>query len=519
MFSKTGIVKHMSALTILLPAVIAAPALAAAWAFGPGRRTPRVTGKVGAAVAAAGVAGAVALAAGIRDTTVSTALGPIGFTADRLAVVLLILVFGVSAIAQSFAVRYLAGDPRAAWFSAGAGLLTAASAGLVTAGTLIGLALCWTIAGVALCLLLATYRQLPAARDGVRRTAVAFLIGDAALWIAVGLATAAWGPVELSALGADRISGPLVPVVAILIVVAALSRSAQIPFHRWLPATLAAPTPVSALLHAGVVNAGGILLIRLAPLTADDLARLLVVIAGAATMVYGATVMLVKPDIKGALVHSTTAQMGFMILTCGLGLWIATVVHLVAHGFYKATLFLSSGSAIATFRRSRAVPPVRRLDVRQTVVHGLTAVCLPALALGLGLAVSPGSASSPAGPAGENVLLVFAWITGAAATWGWLQRRPGLTGALSGAALLTPATVAYVAGIHAIGGYLAPALPQSTLPATAVWAALGATLAILGLIAAARRLPGTGGFQLALYSRALSAGHIPAPPTMAGASS
>ena len=85
--------------------------------------------------------------------------------------------------------------------------------------------------------------------------------------------------------------------------------------------------------------------------------RTLTILAGAATMVYGTTVMLVKPDIKGALAHSTTAQMGFMILTCGLGLWAAAVIHLVAHGFYKATLFLSSGSAISRHRRHE---PCRR---------------------------------------------------------------------------------------------------------------------------------------------------------------
>ena len=158
-------------------------------------------------------------------------------------------------------------------------------------------------------------------------------------------ATATRGNVDLRAGGS--FDGPLVPVLGVLVVLAALSRSAQVPFHRWLPATLAAPTPVSALLHAGVVNAGGILIIRMAPLATDDLARALTIVAGAATMAYGAAVMIVKPDVKGALAHSTTAQMGFMILTCGLGLWAAAVIHLVAHGFYKATLFLSSGSAVA----------------------------------------------------------------------------------------------------------------------------------------------------------------------------
>ena len=235
----------MSLPQTLLIALIGAPAILAAWAFGPGRRAPRMTGRLGAAVAAVGFLATLLLAFVGLGTSIT--VGPIGFSMDRLAVVLLLLVFGVSGIAQAFAVRYLAGDTRAAWFTGGAGLLTAASAGLVTASTLIALALCWSLAGVALCLLLAIYR-LPSARDGVRRTAVAFLVGDLALWVAVALATVTWGPVTLAPAG-GQFSGPLVPVVAVLVVLAALSRSAQIPFHRWLPATLAAPTPVSALLR------------------------------------------------------------------------------------------------------------------------------------------------------------------------------------------------------------------------------------------------------------------------------
>lgn len=129
----------------------------------------------------------------------------------------------------------------------------------MTAATLVGLAFFWA-SPAALCLLLGMYWQLPAARDGVRRTAAAFLIGDLALWAGVALATATWGRIELRNIEPGQFTGWPVAVLAVLVVVAALSRSAQIPFHRWLPATLTAPTPVSALLHAGVVGAGGILL-------------------------------------------------------------------------------------------------------------------------------------------------------------------------------------------------------------------------------------------------------------------
>jgi NADH:ubiquinone oxidoreductase subunit 5 (subunit L)/multisubunit Na+/H+ antiporter MnhA subunit len=490
-----------------LSALVVGPLLVGLSAFTVGQRAPRLAGRVGAITAGIGFAAVVALGIPVtRGYSVQAAVGPLELAADRLAVLLLLLVFGVSATVQAFAVRYLAGDRRAAWFAGGAGLLTAASAGLMAAETLVALAFFWTIAGVALCLLLGIYRELPAARDGVRRTVAAFAIGDLALWIAVALATAAWGRIDLRAVEHGHFSGPLVPVLAVLIVTAALSRSAQIPFHRWLPATLTAPTPVSALLHAGVVNAGGILLIRLAPLAADDLARLLAILAGAATMAYGAVVTLVKPDVKGALVNSTTAQMGFMILTCGLGLWAAAVIHLFAHGFYKSTLFLSSGSAIAHHHRQRSVPEAGQPGTGGRVLRAVTAAVMPAAALLAAVAI----VATPSGEhAAEQALLIFAWVTGAAAMQGWLRRRPGIGGAVSGALLLMPAAIAYVAIINAVSAFLDPALPPGMLPASAVWLIAGAALLALGALAVLLRVPAFGRTQRALYAHALTAGQIP----------
>lgn len=494
----------------LLVMMLIGPVVMALAALAVGRRRPRLAGRLGAGTAALGFLGAAVLAvdaAGGHPASVSIGAGDhpiLVVAADQLAVALLLLVYGVSAIVQTFAIRYLAEDDRAGWFSAGAGLLTGASATLMTAGTLVVLGVGWTASGVALCLLLATYWRLPSARDGVRRTAVAFLIGDLALWSAVGLIAATRGAVDLRALQAERLSGPIVALAACLVVVAALSRSAQIPFHRWLPATLAAPTPVSALLHAGVVNAGGVLLIKLSPLvTAVGLAQALTIVAGIATLAYGAVVMLVKPDVKGALAHSTMAQMGFMILTCGLGLWAAAVFHLVAHGFYKATLFLSSGSAIAHRRRVRALPPAA-----PRTRGAIPALLLPAGALALALTVVP---MGPGDHTAEWALLLFAWVTGATATKGWLARRPGAGGVFAAAAFLLPANLGYVWLVAAVSRFLAPSLPAPALPTTTTWLITGAALAILGGLAAAVRTSGAGRLRRALYARALNAGHIAAP--------
>ncbi len=506
----------------VLVGVVTLPLLALLSALFAGSRHPRLVGRLGASAAGAGFIGASLLALyvalhGSVSAHLESATGAtiFGLEANRLSTLLLLLVYGVSTVAQIFALRYLACDARSGWFTAGTGLLTAASAGLMTAETLVGLAFCWTMAGAALCLLLATYWELPAARDGVRRTATAFLLGDLALWSAVGLITWRWGNVSLSGLGANQFGhAPTAAVAAALIVVAALSRSAQIPFQRWLPATLAAPTPVSAMLHAGVVNAGGVLLVRLSPVVSGSaIAMGLAFTAGTLSVAYGSVVMLTKTDIKGSLVYSTMSQMGFMIMTCGLGLSAAAVFHLVGHGFYKATLFLSSGSAIAKGRRKAGRPPAAPLSARQRVAVQLAAPVVPAAALyAAATMVAPPDVEHGSGLA----LLVFAWATGAAALMAWLTRSPRASTAAAGSAALLAMAFGYVALVGAVTGFLAPDLPAVLVPSAS---ALGivAVAVVLGGLTLLGQAPASGWvarLRLAMYAKALASGHISAPRRM-----
>jgi NAD(P)H-quinone oxidoreductase subunit 5 len=133
-----------------------------------------------------------------------------------------------------------------------------------------------------------------------------------------------------------------------LLVIAALLKSAQFPFHSWLPDTMETPTPVSALMHAGVINAGGFLIVRLSPLiTLCPGALALLTLLGGFTALFASLTMLTHASVKRALAFSTVAQMGFMMLECGLGAFSLAILHLVAHSLYKAHAFLSSGSMIA----------------------------------------------------------------------------------------------------------------------------------------------------------------------------
>ena len=143
-------------------------------------------------------------------------------------------------------------------------------------------------------------------------------------------------------------------LIGILFVLGAMTKSAQFPFHSWLPDTMETPTPVSALMHAGVINAGGFLVIRLSPLVSlSPIALDLLALIGALTAMLGAVVMLTQTSIKRSLAYSTIAQMGFMMLQCGLGAFSAALLHIVAHSAYKAHAFLSSGSVLDSAARTR----------------------------------------------------------------------------------------------------------------------------------------------------------------------
>ncbi len=167
-----------------------------------------------------------------------------------------------------------------------------------------------------------------------------------------------------------------------LIVLGALAKSALIPFHSWLPLTLDAPTPVSALMHAGIVNAGGYLMIRMSSfLMQHPQALAVLAIMGGATAGLGALIMMTQSSIKQKLAYSTVAQMGFMMLQCGMGAFTAAMLHIVAHALYKAYAFMNSGNVLVEERQSRAGIDIARVHWR----HSILAFALSA-ALYLGVA-------------------------------------------------------------------------------------------------------------------------------------
>jgi NADH:ubiquinone oxidoreductase subunit 5 (subunit L)/multisubunit Na+/H+ antiporter MnhA subunit len=277
---------------------------------------------------------------------------------DAVSVTMLLLVSFVGWIVVRYARTYLDGEARQGAFTGWLCTTLAAVLFLVQAGNLAQLVVAWIGMSVALRRLLLFYPERLAARRAERKKQLFSLIGAAALIAAAALVGFSYGTIDIALINSAARAGEaptLALVAAGLLALAALLKSAQFPTHGWLTEVMEAPTPVSALLHAGVVNAGGFLLVRFADLMlAAPGVLAAVAMVGGFTALFGALVMLTQPAVKTSLAWSTVAQMGFMMLECGLALFPLALLHIVVHSFYKAHAFLASGGAVeqvATIRR------------------------------------------------------------------------------------------------------------------------------------------------------------------------
>lgn len=271
-----------------------------------------------------------------------------GLALDRLSAVTGLFVAGVGWAVHRFAARAMEGHrDRSRFLATLAG--TACMAFLFAcASNLLLMAVAWLLLGAGAHLLLLFGSGTRVGWLALRRKFVAARLGEASLLTALALLWWRSGELEVGdCLAAARdMSDMSVTPIAILFAVAAMTRSVQVPFHAWLPDTMDAPTPVSALLHAGIVNAGGILLIRFAPIVVRvPEAWLSMSIIGTATIVVGTLAMAQQGRMKQSLAWSTVAQMGFMVVQCALAAFPAALLHLVGHGAWKALAFLRSGEA------------------------------------------------------------------------------------------------------------------------------------------------------------------------------
>jgi NAD(P)H-quinone oxidoreductase subunit 5 len=270
---------------------------------------------------------------------------------DKVGLTLALLVAVLGWVIINYSSRYLTGESGQTRYIRAMLLTLTAVCTLVVSRNLLIIVLAWSVTSLGLHHLLTFYRERKAAQIVAHKKFLVSRLAEVALVIALLLVYQATGTLWLDDLNvylATQESLPLsLHVSALLFALAATLKTAQLPLHGWLIQVMEAPTPVSALLHAGVVNMGGFVLIRLAELISlAPLAQALLVVVGSITAVLAGLVMLTRVSIKVRLAWSTCAQMGFMLMEIGLGLYELALLHLVAHSLYKAHAFLSAGETV-----------------------------------------------------------------------------------------------------------------------------------------------------------------------------
>lgn len=413
-----------------------------------------------------------------------------GWRADAAGALVALLVAFIGWAIVKFSRNYLAGEPGeqgAAWRL----LATLACALVVVASNhLLVLALAWAGCGLALQGLLGFYGERAAARRAAHKHFVLARMADACMAAALallGLSLGSWHIDQLAA--AMRAAGEL-PMAAqtgvVLVALAAVLRCAQLPFHGWLIQVMEAPTPVSALLHAGVVNLGGFVLIRLAPLVAETpAAQGLLVLVGGLTAVLAALVTSTRVSVKVALAWSTCAQMGFMLLQCGLGLWSMALLHLVAHSLYKAHAFLHAGATVREIS-------VRRLGVAPAPAGVATLIASALLGAGVTAAAALAAGLDAHTP---PALWVAGAIVALALTPLLRLRRGGGWHQLTAVALAFTLALAYFSLHHLVSLWMpAPAPVQAPL-----WAGVALAFGLLFLLQGLQAIAPQGALGRRLY--------------------
>ena len=384
---------------------------------------------------------------------------PIGLHIDRLSAVMMVLISAVGTIIYTYSVGYMYQDPHEPRYLVLIGFTTFVLLCMVSSSNLMMLFIFWQFLSYLLYVLAHNHAHA-LTLEGAFRTFTLLRVGDVAFLSGIVLAHSLYGTLEFQALFAKaadtsivlsplpgiEISGPT--AVTLLLFIGGMSKSAQFPIHIWLPRSLYAPTPVHALLHAGIINAGGFLINRLAPLFGLSSTTLHVAfVVGTMTAILGATMMLAQNDIKKTLGFSTIGQMGYMIMECGLGAFSLAVFHLIAHGLFKATVFLNCGNVIHKARQEPHFPHADHQEEgesfsRLTWLTGfVTTLFIPLLIL---LVTHGVLRISLLESQGTVIFLFFIWITSSQAILTLTRLRAVASWKVSAAMLLTLLFVVFV---------------------------------------------------------------------------
>jgi NAD(P)H-quinone oxidoreductase subunit 5 len=367
--------------------------------------------------------------------------GPLQF--HSLSWLLAVFVLTIGLIVQRFSVHYLLGDRSYRKYFSLLTLTTVAGSLAWFSNDLRFLLICWGTALLGLTFIIRLKKEWQAAKHAASLMGRLFTISWLLLLLAILWVAGATGHWQLSQIMTQDsllvLQSWEKTCIHLLLILSIVIPAGQWPFHRWLLDSAVAPTPVSAIMHAGIVNAGGIILTLFAPMfNGGDAAQIVLLILSGVSVLMGTGIMLVHVDYKRQLIGSTIAQMGFMLIQCALGAYLAAIIHAVLHGLYKSTLFLQAGSALGHDK------PIKMSKEPASLVWTFSGVALGILA-GIGYWLT-----SPE----EAYQIVSAIILGWSVSFAWTQLVAfgyGRIGRISGLSLFLAGAIVYVfihSGFH-----------------------------------------------------------------------
>jgi len=276
-----------------------------------------------------------------------------GFIVDPLTVAMLGLVTFVALMVQIYSLGYMKCDARFGWYYAVHAMFAAAMLTLVLADNFLLLYVAWELVGICSYLLIGFWHERPAAKEAAKKAFIVTRIGDVGMLIGILLIYREVGSFSMfdafEAVSSGAMTQGVTTIAALLLFLGAMGKSAQFPFHVWLPDAMEGPTPVSALIHAATMVVAGVFLVaRVYPIFSayDGDALFVVAVVGLITALMASTIALVSVDLKRILAYSTISHLGLMMLALGAAGYTAAIFHLLAHGFAKALLFLGAGSVM-----------------------------------------------------------------------------------------------------------------------------------------------------------------------------
>jgi len=345
----------------------------------------------------------------------------LGLYVDQLTAAMLLLVTIVSGLVHVYTIGYMHGEPGYARFFANIALFTFSMLMLVMSDNFVQLFVFWEAVGLCSYLLIGHWYERHSARAAATKAFIVNRVGDFGFLLGILLVFVVFGTLQYQPVFAEAANqaGAVVDLlgafgggwevsamtlICLLLFIGAVGKSAQVPLHVWLPDAMEGPTPISALIHAAtMVTAGVFMVARFAPLyNVSPEAMTVVAIVGGLTMVVGATIALTQNDIKRVVAYSTLSQLGYMMMACGLGGYVAGIYHLLTHGAFKALLFLGCGSVILAVHHEQDMQRMGGLKDKMPVTYWTFIIGSLALA---GFPLTAGFFS-------KDELLLSAWNAG-----------------------------------------------------------------------------------------------------------